>query len=90
MSEQVQKRKRAVVSNEDFVRVVIVEHTRYPTIASAAKALGMEITSFRQRMTRSRKEHPSLPWPSYRGNSGPRKATTESLQAILTNLQGNG
>lgn len=55
-----EKRSRVTVSMQDFVRVVVNERGQFDTIEKAASELGMTVGSFKQRLTRERKNYPAV------------------------------
>lgn len=82
------KPKRITVQLEDFLRVTVAEREQFDSIEKAASALGMTEGSFKQRLTRERKEYPSIfkSVPKYTGKNGPKRATEAEAQAILAKL----
>lgn len=92
MSEvEVSKEKgtRAVVSLENFLRVTVAQREVYNTVEKAAAELGMTPSSFKQRMTRERKQYPAIyeNVPKYTDSSGPRRASQDEALALLAKLQ---
>jgi soluble P-type ATPase len=86
-------KKRAVVSLEDFIRVVITQRDAYPTHEKAAEALGMTVASFKQRLTKERKRYERVfeGVGRYQGvSNGPRIASEDEAMAILERLQTQG
>lgn len=86
-------KKRAVVSLEDFIRVVIAEREKFPTHETAAQALGMTVASFKQRLSKERKRYSRVfsEAPRYQGvSAGSRIATEDEAMEILGRLQQNG
>lgn len=82
--------KRITVKLEDFLRVTVAERNTFDTITKAAAELGMTEGSFKQRLTKERKEYPSIfaSVPKYSGKNGPKRATLEEAQAMLAKLTG--
>lgn len=83
-------KKRAVVSLEDFIRVVVTERERFPTHETAAQSLGMTVASFKQRLSKERKRYPRVfeNVGRYNGASnGPRIASENEAMEILNRLQ---
>ena len=82
--------ERASVKLEDFLRVVIAERDKYPTVADAAAALGMTAGSFKQRLVRERKRYPKVfaTVPHYSGNRGPRTPDESEVEALVAKIMG--
>ena len=75
---------RPVVSAERFLEIVDARRSEFPTKEAAAKALGLTINSFNQRMSRERKRNPATfeSIPFYRTNSGPKVLTDAEMTAL--------
>lgn len=89
MSEnKTDKPKRITVSLEDFLRVTVAQRDTFDSVSKAAAELGMTEGSFKQRLTKERKEYPAIfeSVPKYTGKNGPKRATLEEAQAILAKL----
>lgn len=85
-------KKRAVVSLEDFIRVVIAEREKFPTHEKAAQALGMTVASFKQRLSKERKRYARVfeGVGRYHGiSNGSRIASEDEAMSILNRLQQN-
>jgi hypothetical protein len=80
-----EKKSRAVVKFEDFIRVTVVERDKFDTAQKAANELGMKLTSFNQKLSAQRKEYPKVfeSVPYY----GHTKPSEDEALAILARLQ---
>lgn len=76
------KAKKAKVSLEDFLRVTVVQRSKFPSKESARKALGYKsMQSFSQRLATERKK---VEIPHYDRDGGD---ATESHKDIIARLQ---
>lgn len=83
-------KNRVHVSMEDFLRVSIVQRSEFPTQESAAKELGLTVSSFKQRYIREKKRYPQAftGVPSYPSNSGNKRASLNDVLGMLEALRG--
>ena len=83
-------KSRVHVSMKDFLRVSIVERSKYPTQDEAAKELGLTVSSFKQRYIREKKHYPEVfnGVPNYPTNTGNKRASLSEVQAMLESLRG--
>ena len=84
--------KRVHVKLKDFLRVAIVERSTYDTHEKAANELGMTVSSFKQRLSKEKKEYPSVfeGVPRYAGQgAGPKRASESEALEILAELKQN-
>lgn len=79
--------KRTQVSLERFLQVAVKERDRFPTVESAAQALGLTVNSFKQRASRERKRYPNIVIPEYRTGGGPKIPSEAEAMAIMERLQ---
>ena len=82
--------KRVRVGLEDFLRVAVVEREQHDTAESAASALGLTVSSFKQRLAKERKAYPEIfkAVPAYQtAKGGAKRATPSEALAILERLQ---
>lgn len=83
-------KNRVHVSMEDFLRVAIVERSKFPTQESAAQELGLTVSSFKQRYIREKKRYPSAftSVPSYPSKTGNKVPTLNDVLGMLEALKG--
>ena len=82
---------RPNVTFEQFLNVVYAQRDKYPTPDKAAAALGMTESSFRQRLTRERKNFPVIfeQVSNYPKKGGRQAITDDAALEIFKRMGGN-
>lgn len=78
------KQERASVSLAEFIKTTIVQRDTFKTAQEAADDLGMTLASFKQRLSKERKDYPSV-YETFKPYKEKRRKATESEALELLN-----